>query len=162
MLMFLFLLRHPILRAIATLAASAFACSPTVAQPVGVAAAAAAAIRVDDLLVLALGPTDRSAVIKLPDGQVLTLKVGDPVPGAGAVLSDVTSEQILLDLHAAQGRAAQRIWMAPAKGGKPGRLVRYLTRVDPVETRFPPAVTVTALSPGGAGASSLAPRPGSQ
>ena len=77
------------------------------------ASAAAAATRLEDYRLLALSASEGVAVLRAPDRQLITLKVGAILPSARARLAQVLGDRLRFETADAQG-VRQTAWMIRA------------------------------------------------
>jgi len=107
-------------------------------------ALAADATRLEDLTVMALGPLDGRAVIKLPDGKMQVLKINDVVSGTQARVQQVLPDKLVLEETIEQpGKPTvkQIVWISkPAKAGEKSQVQR-LDQEGPPKPKLQKPVT---------------------
>ena len=85
----------------------------------------------DGMTVMALGPVDGRAVLKLPSGKMKVLKVGDVVPGTNATVQQVLPDRlVVVDRieRAGEPTINQSVWIYKAtKAGATSRVQRLDT-----------------------------------
>lgn len=101
--------------------------------------AAASPGNLEAVTVMALGPLDGRAVVKLPDGKMQVLGLGDTVPGTGAIVVQVLPDKLVVEetiQQPGEPPVAQTVWIyKPSTAGEKSRFQR-------LDRRGPPAVTI--------------------
>ena len=94
----------------------------------GQGVAAKETITLEQLTVMALGPLDGRAVVKLPNGKMKVLKIGETIPGTQATVQQVLSDKLVVEeIIKKKGSppVKQTVWIHKAsKPGAPSRVQR--------------------------------------
>jgi hypothetical protein len=86
------------------------------------------ATTLDNLSVMALGAVDGRAVVKMPDGKMQVLKVGDTIPGTQAVISQVLNDKLVVEDTVTtkdKPTTKQVVWIQKAKAGEKSAVQRF-------------------------------------
>lgn len=96
-----------------------------------------AVTQLEDLTVMALGPLDGRAVVKLPDGKMQVLKLGDTIPDTKATVQQVLTDKLVVEEtieKEGKPKVKQTVWiLKPTKVGEKS-LVQRLDREGPPPT----------------------------
>lgn len=105
-----------------------------------------AAGNLEAVTVLALGPMDGRAVVKLPDGKMQVLTLGDTVSGTGAVVMQVLPDKLVVEEtieKAGEPPIKQTVWIfKPSKVGEKSQVQR-------LDRQGPPPVPIEKPVTGG-------------
>lgn len=108
------------------------------------AAAAPAAVALEQVTLLAAGPLDGRAVLQLPNKRLLELRVGEQLPGSAATLVRVTDGLAVFEDHPGLDQAPQTVWLRLK--GRAERL-RITPDPAPVAAAAPVVVRVPVTPP---------------
>lgn len=96
----------------------------------------------DALVVRALGPVDGRAVVSTADGRMHVLHVGDTVPGTRAVVRQVLSDRLVVEIPGNEGARPATAWIYRAHDGE-SRL-RRMSRERPTDEEQGPTTSTVA------------------
>lgn len=72
---------------------------------------------VENIVIVALSPLDKSAVVRLPDQGMQVLKPGDAIRGTELSLTQVLTDKLVLEESADVTGASRVIWLHKAVNG---------------------------------------------
>lgn len=113
---------------------------PCVAEP------AVKPVTLEDLAVVALAPSERAAVLRMPGGELRLVEVGQVLAEVPLTVRGVTTERLFVELPPKAGQSAPRsAWLDRAVGGKTSR-VTMIERERPADQATQPVFVSAAPS----------------
>ena len=110
-----------------------------------------AEVHLENLKLLALGSNDGRIVLLFPDKKMVTLHVGEAVPGTHATLTNVLIDKAVFDEVISPAQGKQAVWMWKGGEGSPARLQRFAPGGQQNVSQHVPADRIVALPAGESG-----------